>query len=92
MWGRGQIFIYLLLQTRQFDALDECLLGEEECDYDGQGEDRSRSHHLVLDHGVLALEILQTERHSEITRAGQEQQRSGEIVPSPQESENGDGR
>ena len=37
------------------------------------------------------MKILQTERHCKVARAGQEEQRTGEIVPCPQEGENGDG-
>ena len=61
-----------LLQSRQFDALDERALREEEGDDDRDRKHDRRRHQLIPRDGMLALKILQANRHRVILRASEE--------------------
>ena len=77
----------LFFRTSQFYTLNESFLGKEECNNDRHCEDCCGSHELIPDERALTLEILQTERHGEILRAGEKEQGTREVIPRPQERE-----
>ena len=69
MTARSTCSYQLFLRAGELDALNKGFLRKEECNDNRHREDNRGSHQLIPDHGALALEVLQAQRHGEIAGA-----------------------